>query len=295
MAGEDVPQRALQATLVLIPKESMPASMRGFLPLSLCNVHTKLVSRILVDRLKEILKTLISPCQTSFVPGRQAIDNAIICQEMIHSMRFTKAKKGAVILKVDLKKAYDRLEWSFIEDTLVDAGMPNKLVDIIMRLVSGGSCKLLWNGEITDEIKISRGLRQGDPLSPYLFVLCMERLGHWVAMKVEEGSLKPVRALRNGPGLSFLFFADDLILFSEVVEEQVMCLIEGRRHFCRASGQRVNYSKSAMFLSPNVAVEKAKSLSNKAGIPLTDYLGRYLGYQLLHGGRNKSAHLELVK
>lgn len=122
------------------------------------------------------------------------------------------------------------MEWRFIEHTLEDAGVPSKLIEVL-RLVSSSSCKLLWNREMTYEITPRRGLRQGDPLSLYLFVICIERLGHWFEEKVTEGRLKPERAARKGPGVSYLFFADELLLFSEAVEEHLMCLREGWSYF----------------------------------------------------------------
>lgn len=88
-----------------------------------------------------------------FVLGQQSIDNAAVCQELVHSLRYSKAKKGVVVIKVKLEKSYDRLEWSFIASTLKDAGMPSKLIYVIMRLISSETCRLLWNGEITDVIK----------------------------------------------------------------------------------------------------------------------------------------------
>lgn len=84
--------------------------MRGFKPLSLCNVETKLVSKIIVNRLKETLKSLFSPCQTSFAPGQQGFDNALLCQEFLHSLIFTKAKRGAVVIRVNLEKPYEHME-----------------------------------------------------------------------------------------------------------------------------------------------------------------------------------------
>lgn len=110
-----------------------------------------------------------------------------------------------VIIKLDLNKAYDHLEWSFIEDSLRGAALPHSLIFVVMRMVSTGSCRLIWNGENTDSIKPSIGLRQGDPLSLHLFVLCKDKLGHWLRRKVAERRLREVRASRRGIGLAIYF------------------------------------------------------------------------------------------
>lgn len=140
-----------------------------------------------------------------------------------------------MILKVDLEKAYDCLEWAFIEETLTDDGIPNGLVSVIMHLVSSSSCRLLFNGDVTNEIKPSKGLRQGCLLSPYLFMLCMERLGRWPSSKVVEGSLRAAKVSRQGPGLSYLFFVDDFLIFSEAREDQLACIKGELDQFCKRS------------------------------------------------------------
>lgn len=167
-----------EALLVLIPKKAKPLSMREFRLLSLCNKVYKLVSKIIVSRLREVWKFLITPFQASFVSGRQSVDNVVMCQEFVHSMRLSKARKGSVIIKLDLDKAYDRLEWDFIEDTMLDAGLPQSLVLVIMRMVRTGSCRLVWNGELADVIRPSRGLRQGCPL-PHICLCFVWR--NWVS------------------------------------------------------------------------------------------------------------------
>lgn len=87
--------------------------------------------------------------------GRSSTDNVVLCHEFVHHMRITKARRGSVMLKLDLEKAYDIIEWDFLEVTLIDAGLLRGLVLVIMRLVSAGSCRLVWNGECTDAIKPS--------------------------------------------------------------------------------------------------------------------------------------------
>lgn len=119
-----------------------------------------------------------------------------------------------MVLKLDLSKAYDHLEWSFIQDTLEDAGLPPNIVAVIIKRVTSGDCRILWNGKTTGPIQPSRGIRQGDPLSPYLFVLCTERLAQWIEREKESNIWRLLKASRDGPKFSHLYFTDDVFLFS---------------------------------------------------------------------------------
>lgn len=138
------------------------------------------MTKTIVARLQPHLDKLISPLQIAFVPGRKGIDNAIIVQEIIHTLSKKRGKVGYMALKIDLEKAYDNLEWSFIRDMLIRFNFPLDIIDIIMSCISTVSTSILFNGEALDPIYPSRGIRQGDLLSSYLFILCMELLGQLI-------------------------------------------------------------------------------------------------------------------
>lgn len=108
--GEEISDKSDGALLVLIPKQEKPDSGRNFRPISLCNTCTKLVTKVIANRLKGILKDIISPSQASFIPGRQAIKNVVICQEVIHSLGYTRGRRGRMVVMIDLEKAYDHVE-----------------------------------------------------------------------------------------------------------------------------------------------------------------------------------------
>ncbi|CAL1361155.1 unnamed protein product [Linum trigynum] len=289
-----LPEEVVESTVVLIPKVDHPELVSQLRPISLNNVCLKAITKAITNRLKPIMRKFVSPRQSSFIPGRQTTDNIIVLQEVLHSLRKRKGKKGGMVLKIDLEKAYDRLRWEFLRDTLKEVGLPSSWINCIMFCVEHNRMRLLWNGELSAPIIPSRGVRQGDPLSPYLFVLCMERLSHRIDQAIQDGLWKPLRLSKNGPLISHLFFADDLILFAETGGNQVRIIKQCLDEFCHSSGQRVNYNKSAIFVSANIDRRRARRLASRAEIPLTVDIGRYLGVMAIHGRVTKSRYQDLM-
>lgn len=154
--------------------------MAQFKPISLCTTVYKVISKIIVARIRPIMQYMISPNQVSYVPERNISDNVMIAQEILFKFRKSDGKKGFFAWKNDLSKAYDRLSWDFIESVLVETQLPNDLVKLIMHCITSTSFQISFNGELTNSFKAQRGIRQGDPLSPYIFVLCMEKLSHLI-------------------------------------------------------------------------------------------------------------------
>ena len=139
----NLPTTLNDALLVLIPKVGKPEKITQFRPISLCNVLFKIITKAMVARLQRVMTKLIGPAQASFIPGRMSTDNIVIVQEAVHSMKRKKGEKGWMLLKLDLEKAYDRIRWDFLEDTLRVAGFSDKWVRWILQCVSGPSMNLL--------------------------------------------------------------------------------------------------------------------------------------------------------
>ena len=205
--------------IVLIPKIQGPVTIGNYRPISLRKTIYKIISKVIVARLRPHLEYLVSPYQTAFVLGRRGADNVIIVQELIHSIGRAKGSKGYMAIKIDLEKAYDKIEWSFIREMLVFFNFTTNLIELIMSCVSSVLTSLLFNGSCLDSFCPSRGIRQGDPLSPYLFILCMEFLGHLIEEKCDAKLWTLVKASRSGPAFSHLFFADELVLFANADQD----------------------------------------------------------------------------
>lgn len=197
-------------------------------------------------------------------------------------MKILRRKVGWMAMKVDLEKAYDRLSWPFLLETLRLIGLGDHMCTLIMQCVTSCSFQVCFNGDRTQSFKPQRGLRQGDPLSPYLFVLCMERLAHRINDSIVCGDWKPIKLSRNGPPISHLFFVDDLLLLGEASLEQMEVISACLEEFCLASGMKVSASKSRLMLSDNVGHVVASQLSHVVGLAITHDLEKYLGVPLAH-------------
>lgn len=279
-----IPPHLNETLITLIPKCPGADCLNSFRPISLCHSVYKVVAKIIVNRLRPLLPKLISPLQTAFVPGRMGLDNMIITQEIIHSMSLKKGKVGCMAIKINLEKAYDRLEWHFLRDVLNLFRLPRCLMDLIMSCVSSSSISVLFNGGKLEPFLPSRGIRQGDPLSPYLFIMCMEVLGFFINGKCEEKLWDPVKASRNGPAFSHLFFADDLVIFAKADSKNCTNIRETLDSFCALSGLKINLRKSKVYFSPNIDLEQCSVLSEVLGFSSTPNLGKYLGFPLKHSG-----------
>jgi hypothetical protein len=141
--------KVCETLIVLLPKGDNQVSFKDFRPISLCNVTYKIISKIIVSRLRPFLDGIVSPLQNNFIPGRSTKDNAIVLQEVLHYMRKSKKKKGDMVFKLDLEKAYDRVNWSFLKDTLEMFHFPQHIISLIMFGISSSFNSILWNGSKT--------------------------------------------------------------------------------------------------------------------------------------------------
>ncbi|XP_058726534.1 uncharacterized protein LOC131597891 [Vicia villosa] len=204
--------------ICLIPKGVNPTSMKDFRPISLCNMVYKIISKALANRLKVLLNKCVSEEQSAFMEGRSILNNAMIATEIIHTLkRRTKGNKVHLALKIDISKAYDRVDWGFLRDVI-------------------------------EPIEPGRGLRQGDPLSPYLFIL------------ISEGAN-----------------------LAEVIH--LMSLLD---IYAAAAGQEINLTKSKVFFSRNLSLPVQEDLANIMGVQYVLGTGKYLGLPSMIGRRKRA-------
>ncbi|XP_021754445.1 uncharacterized protein LOC110719774 [Chenopodium quinoa] len=184
--------------IVLIPKNNECDSTKDYQPISLCNVLYKLVSKVLSNKLKLILPSVISENQSAFVPGRLIMDNVLVEYEIFHYLCKKKSGiRGYMAMKLDMSKAYDRMEWGFIEGMMLNLGFNHNFVSLIMRCLSSVSYSILVNGFLTSSFVPSRGLRQGDLISPFLFLICAEGFSALLRNAEQSRMVHGVKLVRN--------------------------------------------------------------------------------------------------
>ena len=301
IVGEDVIKKVLdilnnggdigainQTYLALIPKKKQCETPVDYRPISLCNVIYKLVSKVLANRLKKVLPNIIHESQSGFVPGRLITDNILVAYECFHYLRKKRTgRAGYMGLKLDMSKAYDRVEWCFLEAMMEKMGFPSDFISATMRCVSSASFSILLNGQPSRRFLPSRGLRQGDPLSPFLFILCAEGLSVLLRDAELKKEIHGIKIGKKVEPISHLFFADDSLLFIRANDEEVEKVLDIFSIYEAASGQKLNMEKSEVSFSRNIEPQKKELLQMKLSFKAVDEHDKYLGLPTYVGSSKK--------
>ncbi|KAL0309137.1 UNVERIFIED_CONTAM: hypothetical protein Sradi_5856000 [Sesamum radiatum] len=247
--------------VVLIPKCDNPEGVSQLRLVSLCNVVVKIASKCLANQLKGIMNSIISPSQSVFIPDRLITDNVLLAFELNHFLKVSShLRKGFAALKLVMSKAYDRVERSFLRRVLLRLGFESEFVELIMLLVTIVSYPLTLNGEPFGYFHIERGIRQGDPLSPYLFIFCAKTFSCLIQKTEAQGAIQGIQISSEAPSISHLLFTDDNLLFCRAIERQIEEIRSILALYANASGQEVNFSKFSMVISGIIREEEKRRL-----------------------------------
>lgn len=286
--------KALNCTFIaLIPKKKKASRVDHFRPISLCNVTYKTVSKIIAHRLKAHLHNCISPFQMAFVAGRNIHDNSIVSHEIMHYLHLKKGPKGFMAIKVDLAKAFDRVEWDLFICIRKKFGFCSKFTDWILECISSSSMSFLINGSPFGNLTPSRGIRQGDPLSPFLFVIYIELLSRMLAKEEQLNHFKGIKISRTSPSISHLLYADDLVIFCRANTDDATCINEVINKFSVWSSQCANKEKSSIHFSNNTSHHTKLDITNILGFPECNHKTKHLGFSFCKPKSRKDAFLEV--
>lgn len=266
---------ATNATIrTLVPKRPGASSISDFRPISFCNTTYKTISKILVKCLKSILPEVILPNQTAFIQGKLLTENTILASEIVQGYHKIGGPKR-ITLKVDIAKAFDTIRWKFIFQCLRSLSVPEVFLRWLHACVCTISYSLGFNGAIYGYFKGTRGLRQGDPLSPYLFVLAMNCLS-LMLNKAARNGVFGYHAKCQRTALTHLYIADDLLIFYDGSTSSVNAILDILKDFELRSGLAISVVKTSLFaagIKPHELIQIKTSTGLSEGTLPVRYLG----------------------
>ena len=278
------------AMLTLIPKEADATDLKKFRPIALINCSFKIFSKALNNRLVRICDRLVTHNQSAFIKGRYILESVVAAHEIIHDI--AKRKEPGIIFKIDYEKAYDRVNWDFLEEVLKSRNFSNKWVTWVNLLTRGGSVCVRINDNNSGYFGVGKGLRQGDPLSPLLFNLVVDVFTRMLMKAARFNLIKGLLPEVLEGGIISLQYADDTLLFLKNDIQQA-------RHFkfllvCfeHLLGMKINYHKSDL-MTLNLDEDEQNALARLFCCNISTFPIKYLGVPL-HYSKLKREHIQPV-
>ncbi|WVZ88220.1 hypothetical protein U9M48_034764 [Paspalum notatum var. saurae] len=231
--------------IILVPKVGDANKIQQYRPICLLNVSFKIFTKVATNRIITVAHKIIRPSQTAFLPGRNIMEGAVVLHETLHELH--RKKLNGVIFKIDFEKAYDKVHWDFLQQTLRMKGFSNTWCDWIKSFIQEGNVAINVNGQNGAYFQTRKGLRQGDPLSPILFNIVADMLAIIINRAKGEGKVNGVIPHLVDDGLSLLQYADDTVIFLDHNLEMarnmkaLLCMFE------KLSGLKINFHKSEIF------------------------------------------------
>lgn len=247
--------------IALIPKTQDANMVKDFRPITLVGSLYKIIAKILANRLFPVLGDIVSEVQSAFVANRQILDDPFILNEIVQWCK--RKNKQSMIFKVDFEKAYDSVRWDFLMEVLKKFGFGDRWCSWIQGCLVSSKGSVLVNGSPTSEFQFYKGLKQGDPLSPFRFLLIMESLHLSVQWVVDAGLFKGI-SICSSLKLSHLFYADDAIFMGQWSETNINTIVKVLDCFHQASGLRINIHKIKI-MGLSVSNDKVTQAAAKIG------------------------------
>jgi len=287
----EVPPNINSNMIVLIPKISRARSMGDYRPIALANFQFKIITKIVADRLACITSRIISVEQRGFVRDRSIAECVIIASEALNILD-KRQYGGNIALKVDISKAFDTLDWNFLIMVLHNFGFNTTFINWILAILQSACLSILVNGKAVGFFSCSRGVRQGDPLSPLLFCLAEEVLSRAITTSTNRGRIIPISYCRGNNFPTHVLYADDVMIFCTGLKSNVRELIHIFHKYSEVSGQVINNTKSRFYTGAMTGT-RANTISNMLGFSVGTVPFQYLGCTIFQG-KPKVIHFRMI-
>ncbi|EOY03329.1 Uncharacterized protein TCM_018253 [Theobroma cacao] len=279
-------------TLVLLPKKPNAYQWSDFHPISLCTILNKIVTKLLGNRLAKILPSIILENQSGFVNGRFISDNILLVQELIGRID-AKSWGGNVVLKLDMAKAYDRLNWDFLYLMMEYFGFNAHWISMIKACISNCWFSLLINGNLVGYFKSEKGLRQGDSISPFQFILAADYLSRGLnhlfsrynSLHYLLGCLMPI---------THLAFVDNIMILTNGCRSALQKVLSFLQEYEQVSGQQINHQKSCFIIANSCPLSRRQIISHTTGFQHKTLPVTYLGAPLYKGSKKVILFYSLI-